>query len=362
MKKVGLLTFHRAVNYGAVLQTYALNCILKKYGADIEIIDYRNELIEAYYKFISSEIGFKANIKSMLFYLIQRKRNKQFIRFQIERLDLSKKIYNYKNISEIKDKYDCFIVGSDQVWNYTCTKGDKNYLFDFMDESNDLYSYAACIGKMSDWQLAYMNFKDSLSKFRYISVREQQTKQLLEEQYNIASRVDLDPTLLLESYEWDAIAKKPEIEYEYILAYSVNLPERVRSIANSIAKKMNKKLIIITLNNKFVAKNGEINKSLASPEEFLGYIKNAKFVITNSFHGTVFSVIYKKQFITIMNNKNGLDNSRLVSLMNSLGLEKNLINDTLEYDEIDFQSVDAKLHKMREDSIEYLENIITKER
>lgn len=359
MKKIGILTFHRAVNYGAVLQTYALCKEISKLGGKPEVIDYRCKMIEDfYYKPFSKDYSIKMNVKSLLFYNKQKKRNKAFENFQNELLPTSKDSYhNSLEMKKTETLYDSFIVGSDQVWNYKCIAGDGTFLLDFVTDGKKKNSYAASLGKMSEEELDKMRFSSYLSDYNQISVREKDGYDIVKKYCDKKIEINIDPTLLLDKAEWDKIAECNEKE-KFLLVYSVNLPKKVIEAGRRVASEKGLKLIVVTLENKYSPMESEENQSFCSPQKLLGYFANAEYVITNSFHGTVFSVINQREFITIKNDKLGLDNSRLETLLESLGLENRLVDDFHECDRIDYVKVDDNLLKLKEKSIKYLEKIV----
>lgn len=356
MKKIKILTFHRAVNYGALLQTYALYQSVKKYNEEVEILDYRCPNIENYYyRIFAKEKTVQEILKSILFVRKQRKRNQKFEKFREKYLKLA----DASVLERVEAETDRFLVGSDQVWNYGCTGGDTTYLLDFVKEKKKKYSYAVSFGKMTRSEEEKMKLLEYLKNFECFSMREEKGRKWIATHLGKESRLDLDPTLLLSCEEWKKISVVPK-EKNYILIYSVNLPDKILEIGRRIAKEMGKKLIVITLNNKYYAKKTEKNESEASIEEFLGWFLMADFIITNSFHGTVFSILFEKEFFTLENEKTGLDNSRLQTLLERTGLLERLKKEIRETDfqkKIDYKTVKTKQKEMRQDSLSYLKEV-----
>ena len=359
MKKIGILTFHRAVNYGAVLQTYALCKSIDKLGGKPEVIDYRCKMIEDFYfKPFSKDYSIKLNIKNFLFYAKQRKRNNAFEGFRNSLIPLSKeKYYNSSEMKMTEKLYDDFIVGSDQVWNYKCIGGDSTFLLDFVTDGNKKNSYAASLGKMTMEELDKMKFSNYLADYNQISVREKDGFDIVKKSCMKDVEINVDPTLLLEKEEWNTIAECDEKE-KFVLVYSVNLPKKVIEIGRRVAAEKGVRLIVVTLENKYSPMRNEENQSFCSPQKLLGYFANAEYIVTNSFHGTVFSVINQRDFITIKNDRAGLDNSRLETLLESLGLDSRLVDDYYVNDEIDYEEVTNRLKTLKEKSIYYLERIV----
>lgn len=359
MEKIGILTFHRAVNYGAVLQTYALCKAIDKLGGKPEVIDYRCKMIEDfYYKPFSKDYSIKMNIKNLLFYGKQRKRNTAFEDFRNNLIPVStEKYYNSSEMKVIERIYDTFIVGSDQVWNYKCIGGDSAFLLDFVVNGKKKNSYAASLGKMTMEELEKMNFSNYLADYNQISVREKDGFDIVKKSCLKDVEINIDPTLLIEKEEWNKIAKCDEKE-KFVLVYSVNLPKKVIEIGRRVATEKRLKLIVVTLENKYLPMQNEENQSYCSPQKLLGYFANAEYIVTNSFHGTVFSIINQRDFITVKNDKLGLDNSRLETLLESLGLENRLVDDYQSNDIIAYDEVGDRLRLLKDTSMKYLERIV----
>lgn len=361
MKKVGLLTFHRATNYGACLQAYALKNFIEDQGCSCDIIDYRCPTIENFYnKIFLTDDSIKTKIKKIITWSVQKERNKKFKDFIYNNLLCGKNFgYTRYNVASVNELYDLFIVGSDQVWSPFCTGGDLTYFLDFVEDPKKCNSYAACVGVASDDFLKSNDVVNNLLRFNHVSVREESTKNRLNDITAIRTEknisLDIDPTLLLDTSKWVEAAHKIKRNH-YIFVYSLSMPDEVVSFAKRLAKEKQKKIIFCTLDNLFTIKNKNDTVNV-SPEEFLGYIKNADYVVTNSFHGTVFSVVFRKNFYVIKNKNPNHDNSRLVNILSLLELENRLIGENYTLDaleEIDYSSVEYKLMMLRDSSREYV--------
>lgn len=367
MKKIGILSFHRAINYGACLQAYALKNYIEDQDCECDIIDYHCPAIEDFYnKIFLQEDSFKTKIKKLLTWSIQKKRNIRFKQF-IEKNLLDEKIgegYNRNNIEDTNELYDCFITGSDQVWSPFCTGGDLTYFLDFVKDSKKRNSYAACVGIASDTFLMSKEVVSNLKRFNHISVREEiaqrKLSSILSDKHKESIDLNLDPTLLLSNEKWNKVTANIT-EENYIFVYSLSMPNEVVEFANKLAKSKHKKVIYCTLDNLFAMRNKN-NTVNPSPEEFLGYIKNADYVVTNSFHGTVFSIIFKKVFYVIKNMNPNHDNSRLTNILSLLGLESQFVDRFFSPDNIenlDYLSVENKLECLRKLSKAYINKIIS---
>lgn len=354
--RIGILTFHRAHNYGAVLQCYALIQYLKSLGNEVYIIDYSSEYVQSCYKLVNYHRIRSKNPMRMISKLNNEIRAYPIRKARSEKFDtFVNKHFSLLSINNIDD-LDVIIVGSDQVWNTRLTHGfDKYYWGNFIRNKNTrLISYAASIEEF--WEQD--NNKDAiklLSNFDSISVREENAMLLLQKlmpQKEISLCVD--PTLLIPANIWNRIAEMPQISERYLLVYQVRNSEKTVSIAQKIAKKLS--LSIVYLSASVFGNNSKVSR-YASPEQYLGFFKNASFVVCTSFHGTVFSLVYEKPFVSIRLN-DGRD-SRVETLLSKCNGLDHFIS---KYDE----DVDCmeKYHSisiddsMRSDSYLYLQKYL----
>ena len=372
MKRIGIITFHSAHNYGAMLQAFALQKRIRLLNSnyDVRIINYRNELIDKQYKIFKVQKGtikefIKSSIWSMLFLTKNIKRYIAFNKFMNTNFTFTDKVY--KSEIELKKEspdFDFYIVGSDQVWNTKLTQGlQDSYTLNFGKENIKRISYAASIGNSEITEKEKDIFKDKLSKLDYISVREETGKNLLEPILKKKVEVVLDPTLLLEKKYWEEEVKGLIGENEkYIFAYRVGEGEEYRKIVKFLSKITGIK--VIHLETKKVYENVLKNVYTEGPFEFLNYIKNAEYVVTNSFHATAFSIIFCKKFFVVPHAETGC---RVLDLLNKLNLENRVffnIEDfqkTDYYKVIDYNSVNKLLEIERKKSIEFLEKTLNLE-
>ncbi len=323
--RIGILTFHTAHNYGAVLQCYALQEYLRSCGHEVEVIDYRLSVIQRDYRvfywkrFISvrplwmlKKIGRECRLMSA-----RRQRYHAFEAFIQGRLRLTP-------LSSIMDRpFDRIVIGSDQVWNTSLTNGFSAYYWGAFPHPSvtGIVSYAA---SMQDSWPAEQDETISrlLQNFTAISVREQTLVPRLSVLASGRTVVAVaDPTLLLSREQWDSIAVRPPIDAPYLLLYQVETHPNSLSIAKSVASDLGLKLVCLSVR----LENENSRETLStSPELFVGLFKYASFVVCSSFHGTVFSLIYNVPFYTIRMNK-GKDN-RVRSLLDQLGLQERFIS------------------------------------
>ena len=356
--RIGILTFHCAHNYGAVLQCYAMQEFLRSKGLDVEIINYRpNYLLNPYKTFNVNRFLSKNPIRILkgliiefLLFPVRLKRFFGFEKFINGRLSLSEKVTR----SSISPNYDIYIVGSDQIWNPKITRGFDSVFFadfPFLKSTKKYISYAASMEAkaLSDEQAAF--FKKNLSNFDLLSVREDALKQILQPLTCKPISQVLDPVLMAPPQIWDRFSLDKKDVEKYVVVYQVrNHPDTLR-IAHHIATQIGAKVKILVA---WLHTKSKDTDQTATPEKFVDYIRNASCVVTTSFHGSVFSVIFNRPFYTIRLN-DGAD-TRSYSLLKSIGLEHRMIdtNDMPVFSKIDYSEINLKLDTLREKSQNYL--------
>lgn len=343
MKKVGTLTFNRAINYGAILQALALKEKLGTY-AETEIINYAQPYIESVYSYKDNKI--KEFIRSMFF----GKRDEKFHKI-INEIS-SEKRYEKSDLGQVN--YEKIIVGSDQVWNYGCTENDESFLLPNIETKK--YSYAASFGvsRLPEKQVEF--FREQLSKFRYISVREKTGQNICKEQLGLAAEVVLDPTLLLTKEEWRELLNIQSNNKKYILFYAFGSNKNLLATAKRLSKLTGLPIynISVRVNDFF---GNKVIKS-AGPKDWVELFYNAAFVVTDSFHATAFSINFNKPFYSFSYNKRG---SRITDLLNMLGLQERFnpaLEDVNLSMEADYNPINRKLEEERKRSLAFIQKII----
>lgn len=329
MSKVGLLTMHRVVNFGSVLQAYATQVAIEKLGYDCTIIDYKypNDFHEKP-KGVSYRVYDFA--KSILQGFPRQKQIRGINNFIDKNLKLSEVSYcDRESLKKNAPKFDKYVVGSDQTWNTTYTKGDDIFLLNFVDSSEKI-AYASCAAHTSVESCFESLFKDNLNKFKSISVRDSNTKSFVKNILGLDVPIVLDPTLLLDQSDWNVVAQQSNLHelikgkyiLVYILSYSFNPYPFVTDVIRQIYKEIGLPVVII----RYAMRKRlgvQIEKNFyegISPEDFVWLFSNASFVVTTSFHGTAFAINYDKPFYAIYNSK--LQDNRIKSLLQLLGCEQ----------------------------------------
>lgn len=352
--RIGILTFHRAKNYGAVLQCYSLQTFLEDIGNEIEIIDYVCPKLDKTYKTFYLKSFSPQNIASaIIYYPIRKNRNKVFRQFVEKELHLSLKTNLSSNeIEEYAQKYDLCVVGSDQVWRTDITDADNNFFLTFVPKEKRV-SYAASLGTIKfDNEMSEL-YKKYLSDFREISIREEINQNDLSLLLKKDINVNIDPVFLIEAEKWERFIEKDYKKKNYIFVYSLH-EKSCYTIASDLKKKSNKEIIAIpdSVKTKFEGKRD----FKASVYDFLNYIYHADFVVTDSFHATAFSIIFKKSFFTVLKSEKVEQNGRIESLLSKLGLENRMDIKYIE-EKIHFDKAFLTIKEEREKAKHYFENI-----
>lgn len=365
MKKVGILTFHGAHNYGSVLQSYASVMTLRKLGYAPEIINLRNQAqLDAYRIFHKGESIVKRLFK-FLIYTQHRSRSRKFEYFINNVLPISEKEYRRGTELEVeKLGYDIYYTGSDQVWNPACQDFEPAYYLDFVKHKFPTVSYAPSLGKGKFEPDGEALIKELLKNVDYLSCREETGAKLIERLSGRETEQVCDPVLLPSTEEWSKFASIPERKKPYILVYFLENNHGDKTNLSLLKEKTGYDVVLL---NDYLREylNPKVKLKIdASPQEFLGLIKNAEFIYTNSFHATAFSVVFNKQFYTAIANTESVANnndSRKIDFLKSVGLEDRLVKNISDIDfdvQIDYQTANQKLDKLRERSLSYLKNAL----
>lgn len=320
MNKIGIITYYyNSINYGGVLQAYALVKVLEKNNVVVEQISYDSigeKINEKGNNSIKYNIkqAIKKTIAAYLNFML-KKRYESFYRFRDE-IPHTPKVYNDSNIVEISRYYDIYITGSDQVWNTTWYR--PAFFLEFVPEDKKKVSYAASIGKKELTENESDIFKSALTGFSAISVREQDSVSLLSSMINMKTEWVLDPTLVLDKSDWDNLASRPIVKKQYIFCYFIGDGYKERKLAKRFAKEHNLCLVVLSHPAGFNYSDlgfGDKKMYDAGPADFISLIKYADYIFTDSFHACVFSSIYHKQFFVFPRNGKKAMGNRIYSLL-----------------------------------------------
>ncbi len=378
-KKIGLLSVYNH-NYGSILQAYALQSVLRSMGHSTEIILYKktNYLKQAkrllYFPLLKATV--KMRWKSLYCKMFQKDiyinelvtREVAFSKFVAENLFFSKMYRGRENLVAASRNYDCFVLGSDQVWNPMNLGGDF-YTMTFIPDDIKKITYAPSFGveRIQDNQIK--KTADYLNRIDYISVREDVGCKIIKDLTKRDVPMVVDPTILMEREKWDEILGERIVPEDYIFCYFISQIEAYRKFAKKLAGKTGLTIVTIPHVDEYVKSDvglGDLPLRSIGPKEFINLISNARYVCTDSFHGTVFSTLYQKTFFTFsryVGDDVNSTNSRLYSFLKLIGIENRLYQGDGEIDErdlkdIDFKHANSTLAALREKSIKYLEDAL----
>lgn len=332
MARVGIITYHYVPNYGAAMQAWGLQKALEALGHEAFLIDYRPSHLTTggMFHFPKDAWSRRANLviayqKAMALKRLLRGdggKHAKFEAFHAEHLNIEGSIYKSNKELRLEPPIaDAYICGSDQIWNASEQFGiDSSYFLDFVPEGSKRISYAASFGRPEVHPRFYSETGRLVRQLDCISVREQSGVDMVQQLCGRDATWVPDPTLLVTDGYPEAIVPERE-EGSYIFSYTLRSRELVSSIEAHAALVSNMEVISPT-------NLGRAGQGAPSPLEWLGYIKSAKYVITNSYHGTLFSIIFRKPFVFVglSGAKSGF-NERAKSLLNRLGLNDRIMFD-----------------------------------
>lgn len=381
--KIDIITFHFAYNCGAVLQCLALQEYTKSLGNDVEIINYRPWYHENRYTpfknliylviddykrlkdkrirnvMISIKESIKRGVNSWLHYKRRINNYRLFNRFINNYLSLTRVYRSVLQLKVLSPKADVYISGSDQLWNTNLTEGnfDPAYFLDFGKKDTARITYAVGVNFENEKKVLE-SFAELAKRINRISLREEKYRSVIERVTGRDVSICIDPTFLLSKERYVEFESKERLEDgPFVFVYT--MPDSTQHKVNNAAKILGKKknLSVIDGNGMPNSINKRNEKSVViGPSEFLWYIRNAEYVITNSFHGTVFSVIFEKKFVAIPHSKTG---NRVIELLERIGLIDRCINcgnvvlDIIDSD-IDYDLCNEKIKKIVEESQNYI--------
>lgn len=374
MKSIGIITIHKINNYGSVFQAYALQKVCEDLGYKAEIIDYNfpNEA-HANNKYVVQQNAQPSEPRwiKMLYALDLVRQHKGISAFVGNYQHLTASQYNSpEELKSEAPQYDVYITGSDQLWNARHCNGDPAFMLHFAPDVALKISYAASISANQLPEELHPLYKELLSRYAHIAVRENSGVQVIKEITGKDATVVLDPTLLLSKEQWNEIAApKRQFKRKYILCYFLNYTFNAFPYVDELAQYMQKEtgyeIVRVARPPYHWGTPHTHYKVGASPEQFLALVRDAEMVLTTSFHGTAFAINYGKPVFTVIQDRDASD-SRQVSLMHNLGLDEQVLSVKDEMPPkgrfcYDVNAEQMRLEELRQVSIEYLRNAIQNE-
>lgn len=376
-KKIAIFSCHRDPNYGSMLQAFALAAAIKQQGWDAEYIDYYplrdprkpirrlKWVIKWPFNKITGWVRPSQPKSEFSFFSTIEFTNTiaAFKRFQKEYIPASKQRYFYDTIKSnlIVEDYYNYMVGSDQTWSPVLYMPEKPYFLDFA-ELPRRNAYAPSMGTTNIPDEFKMLITKKLRGFSNLSCREAANSKMLTELLGREVKHVLDPTLLLKGTDWDKIATKPKIEGDYILVYLLGEKDSIIRFAEKLAQKYQLPLYYVLTRPKYLSMKNLL--SGVGPDDWVGLVRNARYVVTDSYHGVLFCVNYNVNFYAFSKREGGLDsedNGRIVEFLRFVGLEERFQDDKDNpqlFNDIDFSKANEVIRTMRISSFDYLKTCL----
>ncbi len=379
-KLVGLCIVNKNYNYGSILQSYATLMKLEEMGIKYEIINYNHPRNVKFYLTAINRFRSKDAIYSKI-RLLKRKigrklhpnyarnddsRKIKFDEFIASRfISFSKPIRDYSELEEYSRKYTDVLVGSDQLW---LPSGLDTNFYNLMFVPNNInkIAYSASFGVSKIPHYQEKKTKTYLERINYLSVREQAGAKIINDLTQREAKVILDPTMVVNREIWDKnITDRRIIDEKYIFCYFLGNNPSHRDEVRKLASAKNLKIVVLKHLDEYIPsdeKFGDISPYDVGPAEFVNLIRHAEYICTDSFHGSVFSIIYKKKFISFNRYVEGKNsrNSRLDTLFNNIGISRRFRKDIIKEieEEIDWEEVEKRLGILRKESSDFIEGAL----
>lgn len=360
--KIAVITYHRAYNFGSALQAYALNTYLTGQGHEVETIDYwtqRQKNIYTIFEPVRGIMSVARNVQSLLYLHDLFQHKNRFNCFVSQQIRMTDTFSDKEQLTSLNDHYDAYVCGSDQIWNPNCIDFDESYLLFFVADKTKCISYAPSIASAQLPEEWAEPFRLYLKDFAAISVRESAGEKILENLLNRKVSVVLDPVFFLPKEHWDKVACPSLIKKPYILCYFIGDVTGMRTFAKKMSKALHLPLVVVYKNIRDMLYINHKAYS-AGPEEFVGLIRDAEYICTNSFHAVAFSVIYQKKFWAFVDTHNPKSaKSRIENIVELMGLKSRILTfdkmDNIVMDEdISYAECQGQLHQAIENSQRFL--------
>ena len=357
---------HAVNNYGSVLQTLATQHIFERLGCEVETLDYIQDMLQmnSVIKILKNGgPGWKIKCKQVILHFMpksKKTKKTQFDEFRNKYLHISKRRYlSPQELIKDPPLADVYCTGSDQTWNTTLHGVNPAYFLAFVPQGKKRIAFSASFGIQELPQDHIQMAKELLSKYDAISVREESGLKILQQLGIRNAQQVLDPTLVVDNGFWDKLASDRLYKQDYIFVYQLNASSTFSQYVNSFAKKKNMK-VLYTRSRKNTELEDAIHIENPSPEDVLSLFKYSSYVITDSFHATVFSLVFHCDFVDIYPP---FFSTRIESLLNLTNLSSRHVTDmnNMNYFDtpIDYDKVDEILEKEREKTIQFLKKSIS---
>lgn len=368
-KKIGILTFHASYNCGSMLQTYAMQTYLNKLGYNCEVINFSTEAQKKLYSLYTRKKNPKYLMRDLIFWCHHKRIESNFKRYELFKTN----VFHLSKTSAEKteeiciDGYEYLIAGSDQIWNITISDYDDAYFLPWNGVKKIAYAPSFGARNPAEYSDCVDKYIKYMMDFDYLSVREKNGQKWIKQLTGKDVPVVLDPTLLIEKKDYEPIVSDElSLPKKYIFYYSPTYSIPINKMVKKISKKYN--MPVIAFNSKAYYLRG-MNftgfrlPSFEDPKAYLQLMKNAELVITTSFHGTVFSTIYRKKFWVIKNGGMYENDDRVMTLLSDLSINDRLIE--LPFDKkfnymnpVNYANYEQSLKSLKNKSQIFLKNAL----
>lgn len=370
MKKIATITFHRAHNFGSVLQTYALQeyvcntCKENNEEVRYSVIDFCNLEQTKLYSVFKPNVSLKNIMKNIIVLPYAKKlkcKYEKFEKFIENEFNLTQRYYSEDEFIKEPPMADYYISGSDQLWNVRTLDFSDVYYLNFVEKGRKI-SYAASFGPLQiNWKrYDEEKYRQLLSDYEFISVRETGSEKNVEYLTGRKCSVNIDPTLLISCDEWKKVQSNVNYnEGKYILLYCLEPTKKQLKMADAISKKVKLPIVILRYNNKNDIFNHYVKKYESGPKDFLAYIDHAALILSSSFHGTAFSLIYHKPFYVF----DGMKDNRISEILIRTGMTERSLESIKDIEKVtlklpDGEKIDKALAEERKKAKKYLEKAL----
>ncbi len=366
-KKTGILTFSFSSNPGSVLQAYALQeTVSEIQGEPASIINYQKTGADR--PILGQNVFFgpiskwtprkclKWTVRMVAYFFRMRKYRSFFEKYYNS--DPQNKPCPKAELVGLADKYGAFIVGSDQVWNFDSINVDSSYFLDFVKGGSKKISYAASFGQKSVPETQKEEIARLVNDFDAISVREKEGVDIVKELTGKSAEWVLDPSLIFDEEKWNKMAVAPK-EKDYVFLYLRESSASLEQFAKALADRYGLKVVKAFTHWKCNSKGKK--QSALGPLEWLGYMKNARYVVTNSFHGICFSIAYQREFfVDVLKGARAFTSPRILGMLEQFDLNSRCVDeiDVSDITPIEYQKVKAIKDIRKEKSLQYLKDAL----
>ena len=369
--KIGILTWLHNGNYGSILQAYALQKALRNQGYQTENIDYAPSNVKKVENLIKNKNSLKLFLEKWDAYCAKKvagsprelsEKQKKFEDFRENYINITRRYSSPKEVATIDGEFDAYICGSDQIWSPVLL--NPVFYFDFLSDTERKIAYACSFGVSSIKGKKATKITNYLNRFDYISVRESSGCEIVKNLTGKVVPVMPDPTLLLQRTDWDKVSRYNLNLNNYIFCYFLSWNEEYWKYVENVSQQLGYQIVIVPSVKQTYQVDAKILKNIG-PEEWVGLVKNASYVITDSFHGTVFSIIYNKPFTVLKrfsDDNPRSQNSRIYTLLEHYNLTNRLGINTDIFNLQEYTKVNSQVEYDRRYALEWLNNVLKVEK